>query len=252
MSTLVSGSPVTPMGVMDPTAPWSVPAPTRSIANGRRGWMTMLLAAVVATLVVLADQLNGTWADRHLFMAWVALWVVVFASLALSANQVRTLSRRMRRGLDGWSQSMAQRRAEARMWEMAKSDSRLMAELLQARARYTGTGSALTALANGANHASHAQAHTGLKFCVRSPALLGLISARRAWASLQAWSQARAKARDLQRLWHAAHGDPRLLADMMPISAYELEEARRDRQPWGRFPESLRASRDYLVHESHR
>ncbi len=102
---------------------------------GTRGLAGLLLAAVVAGMVVLADQLISTWADEHLFLAWVLLWVVVFAGLALFAGAARTLARRAGVYLDSWSQSMAEARAEMRMWEMARNDPRLMSELTLARSR---------------------------------------------------------------------------------------------------------------------
>jgi len=58
--------------------------------DGSRGLAAMLLAAVVAALVVLADQMISSWADGHLFLGWVALWVVVFAGLALFADKTVT------------------------------------------------------------------------------------------------------------------------------------------------------------------
>jgi hypothetical protein len=102
---------------------------------GTRGLSGLLLAAVVAGMVVLADQLISTWADEHLFLAWVLLWVVVFAGLALFAGAARSMARRAAVYLDSWSQSMAEARAEMRMWEMARNDPRLMSELTLARSR---------------------------------------------------------------------------------------------------------------------
>ena len=87
-------------------------------------------------MVVLADQLINTWADEHLFLAWVLLWVVVFAGLALFAGATRSVARRAGVYLDSWSQSMAEARAEMRMWEMARQDPRLMSELTLARSRF--------------------------------------------------------------------------------------------------------------------
>ena len=102
---------------------------------GTRGLAGLLLAAVVAGMVVLADQVISTWADGHLFLAWVLLWVVVFAGLALFAGTARSMARRASVYLDSWSQSMAEARAEMRMWEMARQDPRLMSELTLARSR---------------------------------------------------------------------------------------------------------------------
>jgi hypothetical protein len=100
-----------------------------------RSLALMLLAAVVAAMVVLADRLINTWADGHLFLAWVALWVVVFAGMALFASTARSIAQRTVRSLDGWSQTIARARADARLWNIAQSDPRLMQELQQALMR---------------------------------------------------------------------------------------------------------------------
>ena len=71
--------------------------------NGTRSLAAMLLAAMVAALVVVADQLVDTWADGHLLAAWVVLWVVGFAATALFADTARHLARRTVTGLDAWS-----------------------------------------------------------------------------------------------------------------------------------------------------
>ena len=109
--------------------------PRAPAADGARGLSALLLAAVVATLVVIADQVINTWADGHLLLAWVLLWAVVFASLALFADAARRLARRTVVALDSWSRSMAEARAEMRLWEMARQDPRLMSELMAARNR---------------------------------------------------------------------------------------------------------------------
>jgi hypothetical protein len=103
--------------------------------DGSRGLSALLLAAVVAAMVVLADRLVSTWADGHLLLAWVFLWVVVFAGLALFADSARRMARRGIVVLDSWSESMAEARAETRLWEMARHDPRLMSELTLARTR---------------------------------------------------------------------------------------------------------------------
>ena len=54
----------------------------KSRSREARGLATMLLAAVVAALVVVADRVIDNWADGHLLLAWVMLWVVVFAGSA--------------------------------------------------------------------------------------------------------------------------------------------------------------------------
>ena len=118
------------------TAPRLSPAVSSASApEGGRGLSALLLAAAIATLIVVADQVIDTWADGHLMLAWVLLWAVVFAGLALFADSARVLARRGMVALDSWSRSMAEARAEMRLWEMAKRDPRLMSDLVAARDR---------------------------------------------------------------------------------------------------------------------
>lgn len=102
---------------------------------GARKLSVLLLAGAVATLAVVADQFMSSLTDEHLFYGWVMLWAVIFAGLALFADVARTAAARTMRTLDGWSQKRAQARAEARMWAIAKSDPRVMAELTLASMR---------------------------------------------------------------------------------------------------------------------
>lgn len=110
-------------------------ARTTAAPEGARRLSALLLAAVLATLVVIADQVIDTWADGHLMLAWVILWALVFAGLALFADGARRLARRSVAALDDWSRSLAEARAEMRLWEMARQDPRLMSELVAARSR---------------------------------------------------------------------------------------------------------------------
>ena len=103
-------------------------SPTRTLA-------AMLLAAIVAAFVVVADQMMDTWADGHLLAAWVALWAVAFAAVGLFAGVSKSLASQMKEALDGWSASMAQRRSDERLWAIAQTDARLMSELQNAMNR---------------------------------------------------------------------------------------------------------------------
>ncbi len=100
-----------------------------------RGLAGVLLAAMVATLVVVADQLMDTWADGHLMAAWVLMWVIGFAAMALLAPTARGVSGRVMQGLDAWSQGVARRRAADRLWDLARKDSRVMADIQAAACR---------------------------------------------------------------------------------------------------------------------
>lgn len=129
MSTTFSPLPA-PRG-LNPT-PGTAAAPRRLDAGARR-LATLLLAAAMAALVVLADQLIDTWVDGHLFLGWVTLWVVIFASAVLFAGTAGRMAHRTLDALDGWSRSLAEARAEARLQALARRDPRLKTERTRAR-----------------------------------------------------------------------------------------------------------------------
>jgi hypothetical protein len=93
----------------------------------------MLLAAMVAALLVVADQLIDTWADGHLLAAWVLMWVAAFTAIAFVAPAARRLSIHVVARLDAWSARVAQRRADARLWSLAQKDASLMSDIMAAR-----------------------------------------------------------------------------------------------------------------------
>ena len=97
-----------------------------------RALASVLLAAGVAALVVLADHLMEAWAERHETAAWLALWGVTVLAIVLLRGLSRVAARRAMRALDAWSARAAQRRADERLWHMAQTDSRLMADLQSA------------------------------------------------------------------------------------------------------------------------
>ena len=99
---------------------------TRSMAG-------LLLTAMVAALLVVADQLIDTWADGHLLAAWVLMWVMAFAAMAFLMPAARRLAGLMVARLDAWSAGVAQRRADARMWAIAQKDARVMKDIMAAR-----------------------------------------------------------------------------------------------------------------------
>lgn len=140
--------------------------------DGARGLAAMLLAAAVAALVVLADQMISTWADGHLFLGWVALWVVIFAGTALFAGTARRMAQVTLRALDSWSRSMAEARAEARLWDLARTDPRLKAELMQARSRENELAPAKAVTSEPHKGLPDALAPLGLEPGVRSPTQL--------------------------------------------------------------------------------
>jgi imidazolonepropionase-like amidohydrolase len=103
--------------------------------SGTRGLATLLLSAVAAAIMVVAYQVMDSVTEGHLLVMWIALWAVAFAALAIFAGTARNLAARVKAGLDGWSRSMAEARADQRLWQAAKSDPRVMADLQMALQR---------------------------------------------------------------------------------------------------------------------
>ena len=103
--------------------------------DSAKGLATMLLAAIVSALLVVADQLLETWADGHLLAAWVAMWALGFVAIALLAGTVRRFSAMLVGALDDWAAGMAQARADERLWSIALKDARLMSDLQAALSR---------------------------------------------------------------------------------------------------------------------
>lgn len=104
----------------------------RKNLSASRGLAAVLLAAVVATLFVATDRLVDTWADGHLMAAWVLTWVVGFSAMALLAPVARGVAGRVIQGLDSWSRNVAHRRADERLWALARKDPRVMADIRSA------------------------------------------------------------------------------------------------------------------------
>ena len=100
-----------------------------------RGLATLLLSAVVAAVMVVAYQVMDSVAEGHLLAAWMGLWVLAFTTLALFAGTARNVAARTKRALDAWSLKLARQRADERLWAMAKTDARVMADLQHAMMR---------------------------------------------------------------------------------------------------------------------
>ena len=107
----------------------------RRVFDSARGLSALLLGAMVSAMVVVADQLIETWADGHLLVAWVALWLVSFTALALFAGSAHKLSNSVVDALGAMAKRRAGKRADEHLWAMAQADPRLMADLQGAMAR---------------------------------------------------------------------------------------------------------------------
>lgn len=103
--------------------------------SGTRGLATLLLSAVAAAIMVVAYQVMDSVTEGHLLVMWIALWAVAFAALALFAGTARHTAARVKAGLDAWSRSLAEARADQRLWQAARNDPRVMADLQMALLR---------------------------------------------------------------------------------------------------------------------
>ena len=108
-----------------------------STVDGSRTLAALLMAAVLAALMVVAEQVIDSWTDGHLMLAWVLLWSVAFSALALLAKPLRALSCQVAAGMTAAWAAHRERRNEEAMWEYAKGDPRVMQEIQLASLRHT-------------------------------------------------------------------------------------------------------------------
>jgi hypothetical protein len=104
---------------------------TRSF-DGGRATASLLLAAIVSALLVVANQVIDTWTEGHLLAAWIVLWAVAFAGLALLAAPVRDAARAVRGAYARWHARAVQRTHDEQFWQAALKDARIMADISRA------------------------------------------------------------------------------------------------------------------------
>lgn len=97
--------------------------------EGTRGAASLLLAAVVSALLVVAHQVIDTWSEGHLLAAWMVLWLVAFAALALLTMPARRMAVALRASAKAWAESRRRSAEDERTWQVALKDPRIMAEL---------------------------------------------------------------------------------------------------------------------------
>jgi hypothetical protein len=100
--------------------------------NGARAAASLLLAAIVAALMVVANQVIDTWSEGHLLAAWIVMWAIAFASLALLASPAKRAVAAVRTGLRRWNASRIQAEEDRKLWEVALTDARVMADISRA------------------------------------------------------------------------------------------------------------------------
>lgn len=97
--------------------------------DSARGASSLLLAAIVSALLVVANQVIDTWSEGHLLAAWMVLWLVAFAALALLSAPARRAAASLRAGFARWAESNRRTAEDQRTWQVAMRDPRIMAEL---------------------------------------------------------------------------------------------------------------------------
>lgn len=100
--------------------------------NGARVGASLLLAAVVASLLVVANQVVDTWGEGHLLAAWMVLWMVAFVALALLAGPARSAVASLRVQYAHWAEALRRQEEDERTWNAALRDARIMADLSRA------------------------------------------------------------------------------------------------------------------------
>lgn len=101
-------------------------------ADGAPVTASLLLAAVVAALLVAAGQVVETWTEGHLLAAWIVMWTVVFAALALFAAPAKRMGRSLHSGYQRWATARRLAAEDRKLWDVALSDARVMADISRA------------------------------------------------------------------------------------------------------------------------
>lgn len=97
-----------------------------------KGASTLLLAALVSALMVVANELMSALGEGHLLAAWMVLWAVAFMATFLLAAPVRRVARALRAGSKAWARSKRREAEDAQTWSVALQDARVMADISRA------------------------------------------------------------------------------------------------------------------------
>ena len=103
--------------------------------DATRTGASLLLAAIVAALLVVANQVVETWTEGHLLAAWIVMWTVAFAAIALLAKPARRSAAALRAGFKHWLAARRQAEQDRELWQLALTDARVMADLNCAMSR---------------------------------------------------------------------------------------------------------------------
>ena len=84
---------------------------------------------------MVANRVIDTWSDGHLLVAWIALWCVAFAAMALFAAPARRLAVGLHSTLKTWKADRKAFKEDQKLWNVALQDARVMADLSRAMSR---------------------------------------------------------------------------------------------------------------------
>ncbi len=97
--------------------------------NSSRTLSTVVLIALVAAVLVMTNQAIDTMTDGHAFAAWMGMWALGFAMMALLKNPVFAVVRSVSKAYARWQQVQHLAQQDAQLWELANRDSRIMSDI---------------------------------------------------------------------------------------------------------------------------
>jgi hypothetical protein len=99
--------------------------------------LTYLIAGAAVLVVVFAALFGSVenLSNGFLLSAWMVLWAIAFAGVALLYAPVRRTLKMVHYGYRAWVHSRQQAAADERIWNAALQDARLMADLARAMDR---------------------------------------------------------------------------------------------------------------------
>ncbi|MCX7255736.1 MAG: hypothetical protein NTZ64_03135 [Polaromonas sp.] len=101
-------------------------------SSSQRGLTLIVLSAMAALMATLVYQVMDSITEGHLLVLWIGLWAVLLMVMTLLTGLAFRIAAALKKPLDSWSHSLAQRRADRRLWALAQQDERVMADLQMA------------------------------------------------------------------------------------------------------------------------
>lgn len=109
------GSPDAPRWAVASPAPAEPTTPSTSVgAETVRGITLMLVAACLATVVLVTQRVLQWWVGDDLFLTWTVTWCVLLAAMQWLLRSARGWANAGLQWLDAWSQRVARQRAQQR------------------------------------------------------------------------------------------------------------------------------------------